>query len=183
MNDILLVSDDKIKEYSSLNDNVFPKNIFPSIRTSQDIELQQTIGSCLYDAICSMVDEGSISNPENSNYKYLLDKHIQPFLIYTTLSHLTIETSTKLTNFGTVMSNDEHIVNVDLKERDMIRKQYEYYSDSYRKNMQRYLKANRDLFPELDCGCGCNGEIKPNLDSSASSQLFLGGARGYKSIK
>lgn len=178
MNNVLLIGSDQIKTYTSLNDNVFDKNVFPAIRTSQDIELQQVIGSCLYDAICSMVSDGSISEESHVNYKNLLDKYIQPFLTYVVLSHLVMEVSTKMTNFGTVVSNDEHIENVGIQERDMVRKQWEYYSDAYKRNMQCYLKANRDLFPELDCGCGCCDSIRPNLDSNASSQLFLGGKRG-----
>ena len=42
--------------------------------------------------------------------------------------------------------------------------------------LQDFLKENRDSFPELNC-CGA-----PTLDSSASSQLFLGGRRGRKLI-
>lgn len=175
---VLLISEDKLKSYSSLNDNVFGKYILPSIKTSQDIELKQIIGSCLLDKLCSLVNDGTISLPENTKYKFLLDEYIQPYMIYITLAHIVTEVSTKLTNFGTVESSDEHLVNVSLGERDLVKQQYVYYSDSYAKQMQSYLKANKDRFPELECGCNCSDEVKPNLDSAASTSLFLGGARG-----
>ena len=158
---VLLISEQTLKSYSSLNDNAWGKNILPAIKTSQDIELQQIIGSCLYNAL----------------YEY-----IQPYLIYITLAHLVTEMSTKLTNFGLVESNDEHLVNLSIEERDLVKTQWTYYADNYCKRMQGFLKSNKDSFPELECGCECGGNIKPCLDSSASSSLWLGGLRRRKLV-
>lgn len=180
---ILLISEQTLKSYSSLNDNAWGKNILPSIKTSQDIELQQIIGSCLYNALCEKVNDGSITNVENTQYKILLDEYVQPYLIYITLAHLVTEMSTKLTNFGLVESNDEHLVNLSLEERNLVKSQWTYYADSYCKRMQGFLKSNKDSFPELECGCECGGNIKPCLDSAASTGLFLGGLRSRRIIK
>lgn len=180
---VLLISEDTLKTYTSLNDNVFGKNILPAIKTSQDIELQEIIGSCLYNALCSKVADGSITSSENQQYKELLDTYIKPYLSYITLAHLVTEMSTKLTNFGLVLSNDEHMENASLGERDLVKTQYTYYADSYCKQMQGFLKTNKDLFPELKCGCECDSNIKPTLDSAASTGLFLGGYRSpYRRI-
>ena len=180
---VLLISCDTLKTYSSLNDNVYGKNILPSIKTSQDIELQQILGSCLYKTLCEMVADGSISDTENVQYKTLLDDYVQPYLIYITLAHLVSEMSTKLTNFGLVESNDEHLVNLSVEERDLVKTQWTYYADSYCKQMQGFLKSNKEAFPELNCGCECDGNIKPTLDSAASTGLWLGGLRSpYRRI-
>ena len=180
---VLLISEDTLKSYSSLNDNVYGKNILPAIKTSQDIELKQILGSCLYKALCEMVADGSISDTENVQYKNLLDDYVQPYLIYITLAHLVTEMSTKLTNFGLVESNDEHLVNLSVEERDLVKTQWTYYADSYCKQMQGFLKSNKDSFPELECGCECGGNIKPCLDSAASTGLWLGGLRSpYRRI-
>lgn len=174
---VLLISEDKLRTYSSLNDNVYGKYILPSIKTAQDIELKQIIGSCLLNKLCDLVNDGTITATENSQYKYLLDEYIQPYLIYITLAHLVTEVSTKLTNFGTVQSSDEHLVNVSLEERDLVKQQYTYYSDSYAKQMASFLKANKQAFPELNCGCNCSDQERPHLDSFASIGLWTGGIR------
>lgn len=178
MNKILLVSEDTLKSYSTLNDNFFGKNILPCIKTTQDIELKQILGSCLLESLCAKVDDSSIKNIENTAYKTLLDEYVQPFMIYMTLAHIVTETSTKLSNFGTMVSNDEHLENVSLEERSLVKQQYEYYADNYCKQMQSFLKANKEAYPELECGCNCSDETKPNLDSAASTSLWLGGYRG-----
>ena len=174
---ILLISEDAIRTLTGLDDNVFGKNLLPSIRESQDIGLQSIIGSCLYQRLCSMVEDGSITSQENSHYKLLLDNQIKYYLLYQVIYNLIPIIGVKLANIGVVMSNDEHIQNITEDERSRVATYYEQKADWYAKRLQEFLKANKDLYPELDCGCECDGSIKPNLDSAASTGIFLGGYR------
>ena len=171
MTNILLISEDTLKTYSHLNDNVFGKSLTPAIITAQDIYLQKFLGSCLYKKILELVKSGEIRNENYAMYKELLDNYIANFLIYQTLANLIPEISTKITNMGLVVSNDEHVQNVTQGERDLVMGQYQKYADAYCKMMQDFLKENRDSFPELNC-CGA-----PTLDSSAETGLWLGGTR------
>ena len=171
MTNILLISEDTLKTYSHLNDNVWGKSLTPAIITAQDIYLQKFLGSCLYKKVLELVENGGIRNENYAMYKELLDSYITNFLIYQTLANLIPEISTKITNMGLVASNDEHVQNVTQGERDLVMGQYQKYADAYCKMMQDFLKENRDSFPELNC-CGA-----PNLDSSAETGLWLGGTR------
>ena len=171
MTNILLISEDTLKTYSHLNDNVFGKSLTPAIITAQDIYLQKFLGSCLYKKVLELVKSGEIRNENYAMYKELLDSYITNFLIYQTLANLIPEISTKITNMGLVTSSDEHVQNVTQGERDLVMGQYQKYADAYCKMMQDFLKENRDSFPELNC-CGA-----PNLDSSAETGLWLGGTR------
>lgn len=171
MTNILLISEDTLKTYSHLNDNVWGKSLTPAIITAQDIYLQKFLGSCLYKKVLELVKSGEIRNENYAMYKELLDNYIANFLIYQILANLIPEISTKITNMGLVTSNDEHVQNVTQGERDLVMGQYQKYADAYCKMMQDFLKENRDSFPELNC-CGA-----PNLDSSAETGLWLGGTR------
>ena len=171
MTNILLISEDTLKTYSHLNDNVWGKSLTPAIITAQDIYLQKFLGSCLYKKVLELVENGGIRNENYAMYKELLDSYITNFLIYQTLANLIPEISTKITNMGLVTSSDEHVQNVTQGERDLVMGQYQKYADAYCKMMQDFLKENRDNFPELNC-CGA-----PNLDSSAETGLWLGGTR------
>ena len=171
MTNILLISEDTLKTYSHLNDNVWGKSLTPAIITAQDIYLQKFLGSCLYKKVLELVKSGEIRNENYVMYKELLDNYIANFLIYQTLANLIPEISTKITNMGLVTSSDEHVQNVTQGERDLVMGQYQKYADAYCKMMQDFLKEDRDSFPELNC-CGA-----PNLDSSAETGLWLGGTR------
>ena len=174
MTNILLISEDTLKTHSSLNKNVWGDNLSSVIKATQDVDLQRILGSCLYKKILELVNDGGIRNAKYSIYKTLLDEYITDYLIYQTLVNLIPEISTKITNMGLVISNDEHVQNVTQGERDLVMGQYQKYADAYCKMMQDFLKENRDSFPELNC-CGA-----PTLDSAASTSLFLGGSRGRK---
>lgn len=178
MRNVLLVSEDTIKTYSGLNDNIFGKSLLPAIRESQEIGLQGIIGHCLYERLCSMVADGSIEEIENLPYKTLLDEYVSYYLIYQTIYDLIPIIGTKIGNIGVVVSNDEHVVNLSEDERDRVDTYYEYRADFYCKRLQEYLLNNKELYPELDeCSCG---QMKANLDSAASTGLWLGGYRSRK---
>lgn len=177
---ILLISEDAIRTLTGLDDNVFGKNLLPSIRESQDIGLQSIIGTCLYQRLCSMVEDGSITSTENSHYKLLLDNQIKYYLLYQVINNLIPIIGVKLANIGVVMSNDEHIQNITEDERSRVATYYEQRSDFYCKRLQEYLLNNKELYPELD-ECACNN-MKANLESAASTGLWLGGYRGKRII-
>lgn len=172
---VLLISEDKIKTLSGLDDNIWGKSLLPSIREAQEIGLQSIIGSCLYERLCSMVEDGSIMYNENSAYKSLLDNQIQYYLLYKVISDLIPIIGVKLANIGVVISNDEHVQNLTEDERSRVATYYDYRADFYCKRLQEFLIENQELFPELD-ECSCSN-MKKNLDSAASIGLWLGGYR------
>lgn len=178
MSRVLLISENTIKENSNLNDNVWGDYLLPAIRTSQDIGLQQIIGYCLYEALCSMVEDGSITAVTNTAYKELLDTYVEDYLTYQVLSDLVPIIGTKLSNVGIVVSNDEHLQNLTEAERGNIRQFYQYRADFYSRRLQEFLINNKEAFKELN-ECQCR-QIKANLDTAASTGLWLGGVRGRR---
>lgn len=178
MNNILLISEDTLKTYSNLNDNTFGKWILPAIKESQEMGLMPIIGECLYNKICELVADGSINDILFTAYKDLLDDKIQPYLIYKTLSNIIPILNAKMANIGTVLTNDEHVVNLTQGESDLLKTYYSERCDFYTKRLQDFIKNNQSAFPEISCGCG---NIQPNLESSENSVgVWLGGSRGKK---
>lgn len=178
MNNILLISEDTLKTYSNLNDNTFGKWILPAIKESQEMGLMPIIGECLYNKICELVADGSINDVLFTAYKDLLDDKIQPYLIYKTLSNIIPILNAKMANIGTVLTNDEHVVNLTQGESDLLKTYYSERCDFYTKRLQDFIKNNQSAFPEIACGCG---NMQPNLESSENSVgVWLGGTRGKR---
>lgn len=181
MRNVLLISEDSVKTYSGLNDNIWGKSLLPGIREAQEIGLQSIIGSCLYESLCTKVADGSITADTNTQYKTLLDEYVSYYLIYRVISDLVPIIGVKLGNIGVMVSNDEHLQNLTEDERSRVGTYYEQRSDFYCKRMQQWLLTNNELFPELD-ECSCN-QMKANLESAASTGVFLGGYRSpYRRI-
>lgn len=177
MTNILLISEDYVKSNSNIDDNLWGKFLLPAIREAQEIGLQGIIGGNLYECILGMVADGGIGMDENFDYKYLLDKHIQPYLLYRVMADVIPLIGTKISNLGLLRTDDEKSVNITKQERDSLIKYYEQRADFYCKRMQEYLSKNSMLYPELtDCDCD---KMKTNLYSSASCDIWLGGTRAY----
>lgn len=176
MTNILLISEDYVKTNSNIDDNLWGKFLLPAIREAQEIGLQSIIGGNLYECILDMVATGKIGDDDNFNYKYLLDKHIQPYLLYRVMTDVIPLIGTKISNLGLLRTDDEKSTNITKQERDSLIKYYESRVDFYCKRMQEYLSRNRTLYPELnDCD-----KMKTNLHSSVSCDIWLGGSRGYE---
>jgi len=178
---VLLLSEDKLKSYSEISDNLYGKSLMPAIKTSQELYLQGILGSCLYQKLLSLVADGSIIDDENVAYKDLLDGYCTPYLIERTIADLIPIVGSKIANLGVYKSQDEYTSNVSAGEVDRLQYSHVVKADHYAKRMQNFLKGNRSAYPELDA-CGC-ADVKPNLDSAEDVSLYLGGRRGRRLSK
>lgn len=178
MNNILLISENYLKENSNLNNNVFGKFLLPAIRDAQEMSLMPIIGEALFNKICRLIETGDINAEPYIAYKDLLDNKIRPYLLYKTLVDVTPQLNVKMANIGTVLANDEHIVNLSQGEVDLLINKYQEKADFYCKRLQDWIKNNQEAFPELK-SCPCL--VQPNLESHVNSVgLWLGGARAKK---
>lgn len=180
MTKILLISEDFLKTNSSLNANTFGSYILPSIREAQDINLQSIVGKTLYETLLDMVGSGSITADTNVAYKALLDDFIQPYLLYQVQANLIPLINIKMGNIGSVVNNDEHIQTLSQGNVDLVQHYFQEKADFYCRRLQESLLNNPDAY-ELDA-CSCDA-IRANLQSAASTGLWLGGLRGNNSLK
>lgn len=175
--DVLLISENVIKSVSNISENVSGNFILPSIKLAQDIELEETIGTQLKEALQQKVFNNKIG--DEIAYKTLLDDYIQDYLIYATIVHLIPCIAYKIANAGVLVTDDEKMSNVGGTDVDKVKNHYKHLADVYKNRLQRYLLKNYSLYPELHSYKSCQ-DIKANLYSSASAGLNLGGPRGKR---
>lgn len=174
MIDILFISEKKIKEASTLNDNLWGKYLLPAIKSAQEINLMPILGEKLYDKLQILIYERKVEDEENINYKVLLDKFIAPYLTYQVLANLIPDISVKLSNAGTITTTDEHIQNLSKGDRDLLQEKYQNTADAYSYKLIDFLKNNSKDFPEID---------ECDFDKSGSNTgIWLGGMRGKRVI-
>ena len=171
MTNILLISEDKIKTESALNDNCWGKFLLPAIREAQDINLTQIMGENLLSEMYVRVTANTVTG----DYRTLLVDYIQPFLLYQVQANIVPTLNVKMANIGTVLTGDEHIEKLSKADVDNLMQSIQYKADWYCRRLQEYLLANKETFGIEDCQCK---KIKANLDSAASTGIFLGGFRG-----
>lgn len=176
---ILLISEDYIKSESNLDNNVSGKYLQSAIKLAQDIALQSTIGTKLLESLQKKcIDtEDNIDNEENIKYKELLDYYIQPFLLYQVLSDIIIPITYKLSNFGVMRTDDEKDIVAEHSQVNLLKKYYQDKADFFKTRLQDWVITYYNDFPELYSYKPLK-DMYPNLYSSSSCTIWLGGARG-----
>lgn len=173
--EILLISENYIRENSAISDNVAGKYIRASIGDAQDVAYRRIIGDALLAKLKDLVATGAITAEGNEDYKALLDRS-QRFLLYATLVELIPLTNFKVANAGVVKTPDEKVEVVQQSQVSLEQARYQSKADAAALDLRNYILRNADAYPELDEG-GCNS-IRATLRSVASNGIFLGGARG-----
>mgnify|MGYP003291363142 CR=1 FL=1 len=102
-NRVFLISESTLKSETIINDNTGSEYIAPAIETSQDIYLQQLIGTELLDKLYDLITDKSITDAKNANYKTLLDDYITNYLKYKVLAEVTIPLAYKYRNVGVLL--------------------------------------------------------------------------------
>ena len=172
---VLLCGEEFVKNISSIADNLSGKYLLSALREAQEIHLKGVLGSALLNKCKELIAENALDEQGNENYAELVER-CRYFLAYSAIAECTMKVSFKVANAGVVRITDENSQVPTLGEVQIIKKEYENKADYYCYELQKWLRHNTSLFPELsenDCS-----RINAYLRNSATCGLYLGGARG-----
>lgn len=140
----LLITPQYLKQYSTIGDNVDEAYITPAVVNAQIIGLQPIIGTMLYDKLCQMVTEKTLTD----DYKHLLDNYIAPYLLNKTQAYLLMNLFAKQRNAGVVQYLDVNQQQIDIAQVKFLKAEFENLATFYAQRLADYLCANATLFPE-----------------------------------
>lgn len=147
----MLISEERLKKDSLINNNVDTMYIYPAIQTAQEIGLQSIIGTRLYEKILEIVRTGAEGY---DNYYDLLDNYIIPYLEMKVMSDIQMPLMYKIRNEGIVQQASEYTTLPSMKDAQYMVDFYDNKAKFYANRMSDYLCANRSKFPEYcqhDC--------------------------------
>lgn len=176
--DILLCSEQVIKTYTHISDNICGDYLNPAIYVAQRSKLEGILGTALVQKIQTLVAENELILEANKAYKELLDEYITDYLCYAAICELIPIVSFKINNVGAARTEEEKTSSVTFDEVFQLRDYYEDKADYFGYRMQKYLIDNYNEFPELNDSTISN--IKANIRSAAGCSIWLGGERGKR---
>lgn len=136
---ILLISDNILKERTAIHGNIDPKLIYPEIKYVQDAFIKPVLGSALFDKIQTIVGDGTITDPANSDYKLLLDEYIIDALIYYTLTGLPVNLSFQFWNKGVVRKQGQDTDLPSMSELVDISNGYKTKAEYYANRLKLFI--------------------------------------------
>ncbi|QDP67564.1 MAG: hypothetical protein GOVbin568_3 [Prokaryotic dsDNA virus sp.] len=149
---VLLISEDTIKKSTTINGNVDVELLLPYIKIAQDIHVQQTLGTDLYDRIQNDIEAGSLAGA----YKTLVDTYIQPMLVHYSLYECMPFLSYKIMNKSIVQKLSETSTSASLEDIKYIRNVVLNTAEFYTERLVDYLRHNNSTYPEYNTNTGAD---------------------------
>jgi len=149
MQTTLFITEDKLKSFTGIEDNVDPAILYPYVLQAQDLYVQQTLGTKLYNKIKELVIDKVVNGTAiPTDYKTLLDDYISPMVVhysyYLALPHIKYRTSNK----GLLSGSSEVADSVTLEETQFLLNKIHDTAKFYNERLRDYLKAYQENYPE-----------------------------------
>lgn len=159
---VLLISDQMIKDRTSIHGNIDPELIRPDVKVAQDMYIHPILGTALYDKLVSDI---SSTGTTTGVYKTLLDRYILDTLMWYVLSELPTTISYQFWNKGVVRKQGVDTDLPSMNELIDLQNKYKNRAEFYANRLRLYLKQNATLFTEyLNPGNGLD-TIDPEHNS------------------
>ena len=140
---VLLISETKLKAYSTLNQNIDMALLVSTIYMAQELGLQTLIGTRGYDYYMELVKSvqlsgGTMSQPD----RIMLDEYIAPYLIHRSFYEAMPEVFARKMNKSITLGNTEQGTSIDIKGMSYLREieqgRYEFYAQRLLDRVQAF---------------------------------------------
>lgn len=142
----ILVSEQRMKQWTALDENVRVEEITPFIINAQDIYLQDTLGTKFY----TRLKEGVIANDLNADEIELLNEYIAPTLMQYALYLMLPTIKYKIVEKGILSGTSEETAATNLDELKYLRQTTLDMAQFYNKRLVEYLIDYPGKFPEYE---------------------------------
>lgn len=139
----LLISIDRLKEFSVINENVDSKLIEPTIINVQELYLYDVLGKDLYNEIITQVNASSVTSLNQT----LLNDYVEPYLINKVISEAVIDLNFKIRNKGIQTNSSDNGQPVGLTELSQLQGKYNNLAEGYKTKIENFLCENGTDYP------------------------------------
>jgi hypothetical protein len=161
---VLFINRTDLIRNSILDGNVDTDRFIQFIKISQQINIQNYLGSELYDKFTLIVGNGDINNAPFADYKELLNEYIQPMLIWFAQVDYFPFAAYQVKNGGVFKHTSESAETVSKNEVDYLVEKARTHADWYSRRFIDYMTFNQSKFPEYTTNT--NDDIYPSYDAT-----------------
>jgi|TARA_R110000823_G_scaffold279960_1_gene398204 hypothetical protein len=161
---VLFINRTDLVRNSILDGSVDTDKFIQFIKISQQINIQNYLGSKLYDKYSLIVENGDINNAPFADYKELLNEYIQPMLIWFAQVDYIPFAAYSIKNGGVFKGTSENAETVNKTEVDYLVEKARTYADWYARRFVDHMTFNQSKFPEYTTNT--NDDIYPSYDAT-----------------
>jgi len=173
MNKVLLISEETLKTYTPISDNVQSDELRFGILQSQSIFAQESLGTNLYHEMLNLVESGDILTPGKIVYKNLLDEYIQPMLInyayYLCIDNFYV----KFVSIGMTQNRSEQGDKIDHRTFQYLKSNAKQQAEFNDNLLRRHLIFKSGWYPEYNSGNLNEGQLPPIPSTPFQSPMTI----------
>ena len=159
----LLISTEDVKKFTIVNGNLDADDFIEYIKISQDITIQNYLGSKLYQKLQELILNNDINEAEFVDYKNLLTTYVKPMLIHWAMVYYLPFAAYTLSNKGLFKHNSENATNVDKAEVDFLVEKERDIAESYTQRFIDFMCYNMNTYPEYNNNN--NEDVNPDTNN------------------
>lgn len=144
LQEVLFVSEEKLKSFTSINNNVSPLDLIPYVLQVQDIYLQNYLGTTFYWQLQDQIKTNTLSNPN----KFLLDHYIGNAVCNWALMQALPFLKYKIFNKSVLSPTSENAETIDLEELKFLQEQCRETGQTYMKRCIEYAVLHPGDYPK-----------------------------------
>jgi hypothetical protein len=192
MAQVLLISETKLKNFTTIHQNVDMELLVSNILIAQDLGLQNLLGTKGYDYYMNLVKSVQLSGATMSQPdRLLLDEYIAPYLIHRSYYECLPAIYMRTMNKAVIVGDTEQGKSVTIKEmqyfRDIEMSRYEFYSQRMMDRLRNfpndypwyYSYSNKDGMPTSKETYFSGIHIQPGLRYPPRRNTFGGNLPAY----
>ena len=160
MAEALLISRNDIVKFTALNGNIDTDSFIQWIKVSQDIHLQNYLGTNLLEKIKTDIINNTLANP----YLFLLNSYIKPMLIHWAMVEYLPFSAYTIANKGVFKHTSENATSVEKNEVDFLVEKERMIAQNYTERFITYINFNNSLFPEYSTNS--NADMFPSTQNN-----------------
>jgi hypothetical protein len=165
---VLFISEVKLKALTAVHENLEPQDLMPFVLQSQDIYIQQLLGTNLYDHLKTAVSGSTTTAKERE----LIDDYVSPTLanyaIYLALPHLNY----RIKNKAVLNPTSEESNSTTLEEIKYLRNAVLDTAEFYAERTKSYLLDNANsYFPTYNNWTG--RQLPPDKSVQYSAGIYI----------
>ncbi len=157
---VLFISRTDLVKNSIIDGNVDTDKFIQFIKLAQQIEIQNYLGTKLYDKIASDISGAGLAG----NYLTLVNEYVQPMLIWYAQAEYIPYAAYQIKNGGMFKHTSENAETVNKTEVDFIVQKARNTAEYYTQRFLDYINNNSSLFPEYSQNTG--GDVYPDSDAT-----------------
>ena len=146
----LFMTTDELRRKSIIGGNVDADKFIQFIEVSQDIHIQNYLGTKLYNKISTLITSDTIDDAGNADYKTLLNTYITPMLIWFAQSDYYMFASYQGSNGGVFRHRSESSETPSMQEIKSLVDSSRDKAEFYVRRFLDYMDNNSNLFPEYN---------------------------------